>query len=120
MKKILSSAISVLTLLPYSLYAASPAVTLAPPTPQGGATLQEFIDILITIVQWVATPMLVLCIIYAGYILVTAGGNETQITKAKVMIFWTLIGAAIVLGAHVIAGGVCSTAQIFDATISCV
>ena len=70
---------------------------LAPPTPGGGATLQEFIALLIEIIQSVAIPALALSIIYAGFLFVTARGNEAQLTKAKTWLVWTLVGAAIIL-----------------------
>lgn len=92
---------------------AAPAVTLSNPSPGGGATLQDFIGLLIKIIQSVGIPALVVAIIYAGYKLLTAGGNEKQISEAKVWIFWTLIGAAIILGAQQIADTVFNTAALF-------
>ena len=98
-----------------SLFA--PVVALAQklpnPAPGAGGTLEEFVNLLITIVQWVAIPALAVCIIYAGFILVSAGGNDEQITKGKQWILWTLVGASIILGAHVIADIVFGTAEIF-------
>ena len=86
---------------------------LAQPAPGSGATLQDFIAVLIEIIQAIGIPVLVICIIYAGYIIVTAGGNEEKVTKGKTWIFWTLIGAAIILSAQVIANLVYSTAGLF-------
>jgi hypothetical protein len=81
--------------------------------PGAGSTLQDFVNLLIDIVQWVALPALALAIIYAGFVLVSAGGNDEQITKGKRWILWTLVGAAIILGAHVIANIVFGTAKLF-------
>ncbi|MEK7118691.1 MAG: hypothetical protein AAB869_03710 [Patescibacteria group bacterium] len=89
------------------------ATLLSNPTPGAGATLQDFVYILIDIVQWVAIPMLVLAIIYAGFILVSAGGDPAQITKGKLWVLSTLVGAAIILGARVIADVVFGTASLF-------
>ena len=99
--------------LPHSVLAVAPEATLSNPSPGGGATLQDFIGLLIKIIQAVGIPALVVAIIYAGYTLLTAGGNEVQITTGKVWIFWTLIGAAIILGAQVIADAVFNTAALF-------
>ncbi len=99
------------TTLPLLTLAAAPK--LGPPTPGAGATLQDFIALLIKIIQAVGIPMLVVAIIYAGYTLMTAGGNEEQISKAKTWIFWTLIGAAIILSAQVIADLIFATAGLF-------
>lgn len=100
-----------MTLVPINLYAQT---RLANPTPGGGSTLREFILLLISIIQLVGTPMLVVAIVWVGYLLVTAGENEKQITDAKRGIFWTLIGAAIILGATVIANFISGTIDLFD------
>jgi len=97
----------------FALALSSPSVTLGNPTPGAGSTLEDFVYLLIDIVQWVALPVLAVCIIYAGFILVSAGGNEQQITKGKLWIIWTLVGAAIVLGSRVIADIVFGTASSF-------
>lgn len=97
--------------LPFFSFATNPK--LAPPVTRLGGTLQDFVYLLIKIIQAVAIPVLAVCIIYAGYLLVTAGGNEQQVSKAKLWIFSTLIGAAIILGARVIADAVFGTASLF-------
>ncbi len=79
----------------------------------------EFIYWIISMLQLIGVPILVCCIVYAGFLMVTAGGNEEQITKSKQWIAWTLVGALIVLGAKAIAGMACGTAFLFDATIVC-
>jgi hypothetical protein len=56
---------------------------------------------------------LTVAIIYSGYLLLSAGGNEAEVTKAKTWILWTLVGAAIILGAQVIADMVFDTAALF-------
>lgn len=42
-------------------------------------------------------------LIYSGFLFVSARGNAEQITKAKTVFFWTIIGALLVIGARVIA-----------------
>ena|SRR3989338_2953882 len=101
----------ILLLLPLPVFAQT---MLTNPTPKGGATLKEFIDLLITILQSVLIPALVVLMIYAGYQMVTAGGNEEQVTKAKMWIIWTLVGAAIILSAHVLADLIYNTMQLFN------
>ena len=93
--------------LPFSVYA-QPKLTQ--PAPGVGTTLQDFIGWLIQLLQAVGIPALVLAIIYAGFVLVTAGGNEEQITKGKTWIMWTLVGAGIIVAAQVIADTVFTTA----------
>jgi hypothetical protein len=112
-KKILPSLRSLLFFAIVPSMARAETPKLPPPTDGLGGTLQDFIGMLISILQAVLIPFLVVCIIYAGYQLVTAGDNEQQVTKAKGWIIWTLVGAAIILGAQTIADMVFGTAEIF-------
>ncbi len=50
-----------------------------------------------------------LYIMYAGFLLVTAQGNEGQIKKGRDAFFWAVIGTAVLLGAWVIFDGVKAT-----------
>jgi len=87
--------------------------TLNNPTPGGGATLQEFILLLVDIIQLIGMPILVVCLIYGGFLFVSASGNEDQLTKAKMWVLWSIVGATIILGARVIANVVFGTASLF-------
>ena len=98
-----------LGLIPASLF----ATTLDNPAPGAGYTLQDFIYLLLDIVQLVGIPVLVVCIIYAGFLLMTAGGDESQVTKGKTVVLWTLVGAAIIIGAKVIAAFIAGTVATF-------
>jgi len=70
-------------------------------------------DLIETIVNDILIPIgavvAVLMIIYAGFLFVTARGNETQITKARQALLWAVIGAAILLGAWVISQAITTT-----------
>lgn len=66
-------------------------------------TIPEFLLGLVDIVFLFGMPIIVLFIIYAGFLFVTAGDNEAQITKSRTTLLWTLVGAAVLLGAKVIA-----------------
>ncbi len=66
-------------------------------------TIPEFLLALVDIVFLFGMPIIVLFIIYGGFLFVTAGDNEAQITKARKTILWTLVGAAVLIGAKVIA-----------------
>lgn len=72
-------------------------------------TIPEFLLALVDIVFLFGMPIIVLFIIYGGFLFVTAGDNEAQITKSKKTILWTLIGAAVLIGAKVIAMAIQST-----------
>ena len=96
---------------PFVVFADPPKLTQ--PAPGVGLTLNDFILWLIEILQAVGTPLLVLAIIFSGYKLLTAGGNEEKISEAKVWILWTLVGAAIIISAQVIAATIQETASRF-------
>lgn len=72
-------------------------------------TLQEFIKRFLEVVLTIAIPVIALFIIYAGFLFVSARGNPAQLTKAKNTLLYTVIGAAILLGAWVLASAVAET-----------
>lgn len=61
--------------------------------------LTKFFEILVQIGAVAVT----LAIVYAGFLFVVARGNPEQLSKAKTTLYWTIIGAMILLGAQVIA-----------------
>lgn len=83
-----------------------------PAVPMGNATMPNFfgyttISELITaladfIINFIAIPLAVIMIIYAGFLFVTAGGNEEKIRRARRNLLWTVIGVAIILSAKVL------------------
>ncbi len=62
-------------------------------------SIPEFFALLIDVLLIFAVPIIVFFIIYAGFLFVTARGNEDQIKKAKNALLWTVIGAVLLLGA---------------------
>lgn len=82
--------------------------------PNGGAdnkcTIPDFIRVIIEkILMPIGGVVAVLMIMWAGFLYVTAGGNETQIKKAHEALTWAVIGAAILLGAWVISAAIQGT-----------
>lgn len=73
--------------------------------------IPSFIKEVINIVLVVGVPIIVLAIIYTGFLFVKAQGNSEQITKAKESLLYTLIGAALLLGAFVIAEAIGATVE---------
>lgn len=98
--------------VPMWSYAQTPKLTQ--PAPGVGLNMKDYIDFLIQLIQAVGIPALVVAIIYSGFILLTAGGNEEQIKKGKIWILWTLVGAAIIVAARVIANTISNTAADFN------
>jgi hypothetical protein len=71
--------------------------------------IPSFIKEIIKIVLYVGVPIVALAIIYTGFLFVEAQGNPEKITKAKKALIYTLIGAALLLGAFVIAEAIKAT-----------
>jgi hypothetical protein len=71
--------------------------------------IPSFIKAIIDIVVMIGVPIVTLAIIYSGFLFVKAQGNPEQLTKAKSTLLYTLIGAALLLGAFVIASAIGST-----------
>ena len=73
------------------------------------ASIQELIVKILNLVVQIGLPVIVLMIIYSGFKYVMARGNESEIKEAHKAILWTVIGAAIILGASVIAHAIQGT-----------
>jgi hypothetical protein len=74
-----------------------------------GQFLEDVLDTITTL----SVPVIALMIIYAGFMFVTAGGDEGQIEDAKKTALYTAIGAAIILGAELIVTVLENTAESF-------
>jgi hypothetical protein len=82
----------------------------------GIETIPEFIEAIINIVLIIGVPIVVLAVIYVGFLFVKAQGNPEEIIKAKKALLYTLIGAALLLGAFVIANAIGKTVDEIKST----
>ncbi|HEY4476389.1 MAG TPA: hypothetical protein VJB69_00135 [Candidatus Paceibacterota bacterium] len=83
----------------------SPAIT----NPLRAKSIVALLTALLDVIVQVGIPVIALAIVYSGFLFVKAQGNESQLSEAKQTLYWTVIGAAIVLGAFVISGVIQST-----------
>jgi hypothetical protein len=67
--------------------------------PINQSTLDGFLAVLLEGAIKIGLPIIALAIIYSGFLFVKARGNPEELTKAKAAFLYTLIGAAILLGA---------------------
>ncbi len=67
--------------------------------------------VLSDIVSPVLTILAVLFLMYSGFLFVSAQGNEQQLTKAKEVLKWTLIGLFVLISANVFAEIIQNTAK---------
>ncbi|HEU4677241.1 MAG TPA: pilin [Candidatus Paceibacterota bacterium] len=70
--------------------------------PLHATSISELIANIIDVILVFATPLIVLMIMYAGFLFVTARGNEGQVESAKKALLWSVVGGVIVLGARII------------------
>jgi Type IV secretion system pilin len=66
-------------------------------------SIQELLQTILEIVIILATPIVVLFIIYAGFKYVTARGNASQIQEATQALTYAVIGGVLIIGAVAIA-----------------
>jgi hypothetical protein len=66
-------------------------------------SIEDFLKTILEGAIKIGIPIIVLAIIYSGFLFVKARGNPEQITKAKDALTYTLIGSAILLGSWAIA-----------------
>lgn len=66
-------------------------------------SIPELIQKILIGVLKIGIPLVALAIIYCGFLFVAARGNSEKLSKAKDALLYTLIGAAILLGAWAIA-----------------
>lgn len=75
----------------------------------GIKTVPELLLAIVDLVFLIAVPIIVMCIIYSGFLFVTSGGNDAKIEKARHTFLWTVVGALVLLGAKAIALAVQAT-----------
>lgn len=75
----------------------------------GVRSLPELVESLLRIVLTVGTPLVALAIIYTGFQFIAAQGNPEALSKARKSLVVVIIGAAILLGAYVIAEAIVGT-----------
>ena len=72
--------------------------------PLGNITsIEELLLAILNVFIVIATPIIVLFIIYAGFMYVTAKGNAEQIQTATRALTYAIVGAVLILGAVALA-----------------
>ncbi len=84
-------------------------IDIPPPTGDNKNILQILRALLSNVVLPVGAVVCVMFIIYSGFTFLTAQGKPKEIEEAKKRLLWSLIGAAILLGATAISSAVCAT-----------
>lgn len=85
--------------------------------PIGENSFADIVSAILDVVVTVGAVLVVLAIIYAGYLFVTAQGNSEKIEDAKKTFLWTVVGAVVLLGAELLSDIIVETARDLGVTI---
>ena len=97
-----------------------PPASASIPNPLSVKDLSGFITLLLNTLFPIASLAAVFFLIYAGFMMVMAGGSEEKLSKAKTALVYTIIGIAILLGAKVLSAVICGTInQLGTTTLTC-
>jgi hypothetical protein len=77
--------------------------------PLGFSTIPQFLTAILGLMVTVGSVVIVIMIVYVGFLFVTAQGAEEKIKEARQALLWTVIGALILLGAQAISTGIQAT-----------
>ena len=83
-------------------------------SPIGAENLAQIITKITEVVLQVGVIVVVLALVYSGYLFIAARGNEDKISDAKRTFLWTVVGAIVLLGAQTLAAVICNTAKEFN------
>lgn len=91
-----------------------------PACPQGrlcnplkSQTIEAFLGKIIDVLIVFALPIIVLFIMYAGFLYVTARGDTGKLETARSALLWAVVGGVIILGAHLISRVLLETVKTF-------
>lgn len=88
------------------MFGISTAHAFAVPNPINCDTFSCVVQAITAILVNIAIPLAAIFLIYAGFLFVSARGNEQQLKSAKDVFWYTIVGTAIVVGAYAIASAV--------------
>ena len=84
--------------------------------PLGDKDLTKFLQEILNVIMIFAVPLIVFMIIYAGFLYVTAQGNEAKVTTANKALLYAVIGGVLILGAQALLTVICGTVESFGTT----
>ncbi len=99
----LALAVALVLISPQVIWAAGFTFDVASHLNPGITTIEGLLVAILNIFIIIATPIIVLFIIYAGFLYVTAQGNIQQVQQATRALTYAIIGAILVLGSVALA-----------------
>ena len=71
--------------------------------------LTELLATLLKLVARIAFPIIVLFIVYIGFLFVTSQGNADKLKEAREYFLWAVVGALLILGAEALSYAIQAT-----------
>lgn len=71
--------------------------------------IYQFLQTLLQLVAQIAFPIIVLFLVYIGFMFISAQGNPDKLKKAREYFFWAIVGALIVLGSYALSMAIKAT-----------
>jgi hypothetical protein len=87
-------------LFPARTFAGAP-ITFTNPLAQND--LRGFLLAILNSLIYIIFPIIVLMIVYTGFLFVAAQGNESKLSEARRALLWTVVGGLVVLGSVALA-----------------
>jgi hypothetical protein len=72
--------------------------------PIGTSDVSTIIHFVANFIVTIGIPILVILLMLTGFKFVAAQGNDKKLSEARTMLFWTVIGIGIIMGAGLLAG----------------
>ncbi|MDD4332656.1 MAG: pilin [Patescibacteria group bacterium] len=69
---------------------------------KGVTSVQQFIGLIIRAALGIVGSLALLMVIYGGFLLMTAHGNEQQVTKGKDVLIWAVLGLIIIFTSYAV------------------
>ncbi len=77
--------------------------------PLKAKSIEAFLGDILDYVVKIGTIFIVLMLVFVGFKFTAARGNAGELEKVRTMFLWTIVGALVILGAHVISDMITST-----------
>lgn len=103
MMHVLATTFCLLLSVPAVVFAADPSFSFSIDSVIKPKSIEELVLAVLNILIVIATPIIVLFIIYAGFLYVTAQGNAEQTKQATRALTYAIIGGVLILGAVALA-----------------
>jgi hypothetical protein len=74
-------------------------------------TLSDVAALILSLVTQIGSILLVIALVYTGFLFIQAQGNSEQISKARGALLWVVLGGLLLLGAGALSQVIKSTVE---------